>query len=103
MKICPLCKNKSWPSSAVLKSPVVNLGGKINLNSGSIRRYVCLNCNRVFDTSETVLASAEATENQLKIAARLTDQQIELLKERLDVTREQVELFDIEELYGQAA
>ncbi len=101
MKTCPLCKNKGWPETALLSSPVIGLGGKINSGSGSIRRYVCLNCLEFIHTSETVLAHAKATDNQLQIAKRLSKEQIELVKERLNITDDQSELFDLEEMYGQ--
>lgn len=103
MKTCPLCKNKGWPEDSVIKSPIINIGGKINLSSGAIRRYICLNCRHAIETSETLLSHAEATDNQMHIAERITNQQLDLIKERLNVETQQVELFDIGELYGQSA
>lgn len=97
--LCPNCHNKGWEPKRGLETPIVNIGGKQYYNTGAVRRYVCVNCGCFIKTSETMLMKAEASDSQLKLVNRLSEEQRELIKEIAErESGDQNELFDYDEV-----
>jgi len=62
--ICPFCKNRGFKAGSEMRNPVINIGPTEQFNSGTVRRYTCLNCGKTFKTQESLLEEIKINKNQ---------------------------------------
>ena len=49
---CQACKNKGWKPVGFVTKPVKNMGGVEEYDTFVKRKYICLQCRKVFTTVE---------------------------------------------------
>lgn len=49
---CPHCKNKGFHPTTDTPRPLINLGGKEHYDTFNTRRYLCVQCRKIFLTKE---------------------------------------------------
>lgn len=65
--ICPFCRNKGFEPGPEMRNPVINIGPTEQFNSGTVRRYTCLNCGKTFKSQEKLLGEIKINKNQCEL------------------------------------